>query len=45
MKRESERRQRDRDRYGNVGIPISIGIKRPSALDEGGVETDVSKKF
>ncbi|XP_065205753.1 uncharacterized protein kmr isoform X2 [Planococcus citri] len=35
VKRESERRQRDRDRSGNIGIPItSSGTKRSSIPEE-----------
>jgi len=41
VKRESERRQRDRDRCGSVGIPIPSGTKRPCSLDECVAESEV----
>lgn len=40
VKRESERRQRDRDRSGNIGIPISCGNKR-NVLEESDTDADV----
>lgn len=40
VKRESERRQRDRDRSGNIGIPISCGNKR-NVLEESVTDADV----
>jgi hypothetical protein len=40
VKRESERRQRDRDRSGNIGIPITNGAtggKRVTVVDGGDI--------
>lgn len=42
MKRESERRQRDRDRSGNIGIPITNGTttgKRVTIVEDGDIGT------
>lgn len=42
MKRESERRQRDRDRSGNIGIPITNGTtggKRVTIVKDGDIGT------
>lgn len=42
MKRESERRQRDRDRSGNIGIPITNGTtggKRVTIMEDGDIGT------
>lgn len=34
VKRESERRQRDRDRSGNIGLPTTAIAKRVSVIEE-----------
>jgi len=42
VKRESERRQRDRDRSGNIGIPITNGTaggKRVTVMEDGDIGT------
>jgi hypothetical protein len=42
VKRESERRQRDRDRSGNIGIPINSGMtggKRVTIVEDGDIGT------
>jgi hypothetical protein len=42
VKRESERRQRDRDRSGNIGIPITNGTssgKRVTIVEDGDTGT------
>jgi hypothetical protein len=42
VKRESERRQRDRDRSGNIGIPITSGAtggKRVTIVEDGDIGT------
>ena len=42
MKRESERRQRDRDRSGNIGIPITNGTaggKCVTVMEDGDIGT------
>ncbi|PNF20975.1 hypothetical protein B7P43_G09509 [Cryptotermes secundus] len=42
VKRESERRQRDRDRSGNIGIPVTNGTaggKRVTIVEDGDIAT------
>ncbi|XP_075235264.1 uncharacterized protein LOC142332611 isoform X2 [Lycorma delicatula] len=47
VKRESERRQRDRDRSGNIGIPITNSATNPKRInvnDDSGTSSDSNER-